>query len=130
MKYSVIHFIKWSAPESLKYGKFSSKSDIWSFGVCVWELFSKGEMPYFTMTNAEAMEKVATGYRLQQPKGCPDEVYKLMLSCWNEDPMERPSFEEVLNILNDLFQKIAIQNVQEQSIVTVELSDNAEIYNN
>ena len=51
-------FFQWSAPESLKYGKFNSKTDVWSFGVCLWELFSRGEMPYFTMTNAEAMEKI------------------------------------------------------------------------
>ena len=53
--------VKWSAPESLKYGFFTSKSDVWSFGVCLWELFSRGETPYCSMTNSEAMEKILQG---------------------------------------------------------------------
>ena len=53
--------VKWSAPESLKYGLFTTKSDVWSFGVCLWELFSRGETPYFSMTNSEAMDKILQG---------------------------------------------------------------------
>ena len=89
----------------MKYGKFSSKSDVFSFGVCLWELFSRGETPYFTMSNAEAAEKVSQGYRLPQPKECSDEVYKLMLACWKEDPQERPSFIEILKEIEDMMPK-------------------------
>ena len=117
--------VKWSAPESLKYGKFSSKSDVWSFGVCLWELFSKGETPYFTMSNAETMEKVINeGFRLPQPENSSLEMYKLMLWCWKADPEERPSFMEILaEIDKTITPKIEI-------VAAIENSKEENVYNN
>lgn len=112
--------VKWAAPESLKYGQFSSKSDVWSFGICLWELFSKGETPYFTMTNQETITQVANGlnsftvsvnkigYRLPIPANCPEAAYKLMLKCWNENVNERPSFLGVMQEIQSWIRKETI----------------------
>jgi serine/threonine protein kinase len=84
---------KWTAPEVIKYGRYSSSSDVWSFGVTMWEIFSYGEIPYQFMSNKEATEAVTQGYRLPSPSACPQDVYQVILSCWNEDADDRPSFE-------------------------------------
>jgi len=71
--------IKWTAPEALNYGKYTSLCDVWSFGVLAWEIFSKGGTPYQGMTNTRARELIDSGYRMPAPDGTPDEVYQLML---------------------------------------------------
>ena len=71
--------IKWTAPEALNYGKYTSLCDVWSFGVLAWEIFSKGGTPYQGMTNTRARELIDSGYRMPAPEGTPDEVYQLML---------------------------------------------------
>jgi serine/threonine protein kinase len=97
---------KWTAPEVIKHGTFSSSSDVWSFGVTMWEIFSYGELPYQSMSNREAIDAVARGYRLPSPTACPENVYQVMLSCWKESAEDRPSFEvfnqfsEFSNLLN------------------------------
>jgi serine/threonine protein kinase len=84
---------KWTAPEVIKHGTFSSGSDVWSFGVTMWEIFSYGDLPYQSMSNKEATDAVAQGYRLPSPSGCLQDVYQVMLSCWKEGVDDRPSFE-------------------------------------
>uniref|UniRef100_A0A8C4ZH31 Tyrosine-protein kinase n=1 Tax=Gadus morhua TaxID=8049 RepID=A0A8C4ZH31_GADMO len=91
--------IKWSAPEVIKYSKFSSKSDIWSFGVLMWEVFSEGRMPYEHNTNTEVVEALATGLRLPRPRLAPDALYLLMEGCWRQKPGDRPSFAVLLHEL-------------------------------
>lgn len=85
--------VRWTAPESLQHGKFTSKSDVWSFGIMLWELFSKGTRPYFHFSNKEVIDKVLLGYRMDPPDECPPEISELMKRCWNEDPDNRPSFK-------------------------------------
>ncbi|XP_071747461.1 LOW QUALITY PROTEIN: tyrosine-protein kinase Fer-like [Lepeophtheirus salmonis] len=87
--------IKWTAPEALNYGKYTSLCDVWSFGVLCWEVFSKGGTPYQGMTNTRAREKLDSGYRLPNPENSPEEIYQLMLSCWKYNPEERPHFPEI-----------------------------------
>jgi tyrosine-protein kinase len=87
--------VRWTAPEALKYGKFSHKSDVWSFGIMLWELFSKGAKPYFNFSNQEVVDKVLGGYRMSKPSDCPEEMYQLMLKCWDENPDNRPGFEVI-----------------------------------
>jgi c-src tyrosine kinase len=70
--------VQWSPPEVVLYRQFTSKSDVWSFGICLWELFSFGTMPYPTMSNEDAVNRVLKGYRMDKPEGCPDEVYEIM----------------------------------------------------
>jgi len=87
--------IKWTAPEALNYGKYTSLCDVWSFGVLAWEIFSKGGTPYQGMTNTRARELIDSGYRMPAPEGTPDEVYQLMLRCWQYEPEDRPHFNEI-----------------------------------
>ncbi|OCT60305.1 tyrosine-protein kinase Srms [Xenopus laevis] len=86
--------IKWTAPEVLTYGKYSTKSDIWSYGIMIYEVFMLGQPPYQGMNNQEVMAKLTLGYRLPKPDQCSPDVYKLMLECWQEKPSQRPSFYE------------------------------------
>ena len=71
--------IKWTAPEALNYGKYTSLCDVWSYGVLAWEIFSKGGTPYQGMTNTRARELIDSGYRMPAPDSTPDEMYQLML---------------------------------------------------
>ncbi|XP_015113132.1 tyrosine-protein kinase Fer isoform X2 [Diachasma alloeum] len=96
--------IKWTAPEALNFGKYTSLCDVWSYGVLMWEIFSKGGNPYSGMSNSQAREKIDAGYRLPAPDNTPDEVYKLMLRCWDYEPDKRPHFEQIYNIINALCQ--------------------------
>ncbi|KAM6163111.1 protein-tyrosine kinase 6 [Rhynchocyon petersi] len=84
---------KWTAPEALSRGHYSTKSDVWSFGVLLHEIFSRGQMPYPGMSNHEAFLRVDAGYRMACPPECPPSVHKLMLACWQRDPEQRPSFQ-------------------------------------
>lgn len=87
--------VKWTAPEALKHGKFSSKSDVWSFGVLLWEVFSYGRAPYPKMSLKEVTEAVEKGYRMEPPEGCPGPVHTLMGSCWEAEPARRPPFRKL-----------------------------------
>ena len=84
-----------AAPEVVEFGKYSELSDVWSFGIVVWEIYSYGKTPYATMNNTEAFEQVTKGYRLPQPADCPNEIYKLMRECWNIDVNKRPHFKQI-----------------------------------
>uniref|UniRef100_H3BWY8 Tyrosine-protein kinase n=1 Tax=Tetraodon nigroviridis TaxID=99883 RepID=H3BWY8_TETNG len=87
--------IKWTAPEALNYGRYSSESDVWSYGILLWETFSLGMCPYPGMTNQQAREQVEKGYRMACPQRCPDDVYKVMQRCWQYNPEDRPKFSEL-----------------------------------
>lgn len=84
--------IKWYAPESVYFGKFTSKSDVWSFGVTLWEIWTFGELPYDDLAGREVLELIDKGERLTQPPNCPRAVYEVMWSCWIYEPENRPSF--------------------------------------
>ncbi|XP_039933146.1 tyrosine-protein kinase Fes/Fps isoform X2 [Hirundo rustica] len=87
--------VKWTAPEALNYGRYSSESDVWSFGILLWEAFSLGAVPYANLTNQQTREAVEHGMRLDPPEQCPEEVYQLMQRCWEYDPHKRPSFSTI-----------------------------------
>ncbi|CAJ1058220.1 tyrosine-protein kinase ITK/TSK [Xyrichtys novacula] len=94
--------VKWSAPEVIRYCKFSSKSDVWSFGVLMWEVFTEGRLPYENRTNAEVVDSLNTGLRLLKPRLAPDAVHLLMEWCWKEKPEDRPSFALLVHELASL----------------------------
>ncbi|XP_066503486.1 tyrosine-protein kinase Fes/Fps isoform X2 [Hoplias malabaricus] len=96
--------VKWTAPEALNYGRYTSESDVWSFGVLLWETFSRGITPYTSMNNQQTRDEVERGYRMSAPSGCPDEVYALMCHCWQYDPRLRPSFQKIRAELHSLCQ--------------------------
>ncbi|XP_060888721.1 megakaryocyte-associated tyrosine-protein kinase isoform X1 [Labrus mixtus] len=87
--------IKWTAPEALKKEKFSTKSDVWSYGVLLWEIFSYGRQPYPKMSLKEVKERVEGGYRMEAPEDCPPGVYSLMRICWKQEPRRRPTFHKL-----------------------------------
>ncbi|XP_078115100.1 megakaryocyte-associated tyrosine-protein kinase isoform X1 [Sander vitreus] len=87
--------VKWTAPEALKKEKFSTKSDVWSYGVLLWEIFSYGRQPYPKMSLKEVKERVEGGYRMEAPEDCPPSVYSLMRICWEQEPRRRPAFHKL-----------------------------------
>ena len=88
--------VKWYAPESINFGTFSHASDVWSYGITLWEMFSFGEAPYGDMTGAEVLDRVENlNYRLECPRDCPSSIYELMLRCWSLEPSERPTFAQL-----------------------------------
>uniref|UniRef100_A0A3Q2EJR1 Tyrosine-protein kinase n=1 Tax=Cyprinodon variegatus TaxID=28743 RepID=A0A3Q2EJR1_CYPVA len=95
--------IKWTAPEAALYGRFTIKSDVWSFGILLTELVTKGRVPYPGMNNREVLEQVERGYRMPCPQDCPISLHELMLQCWKKDAEERPTFEYLQAFLEDYF---------------------------
>ncbi|XP_006872321.1 PREDICTED: tyrosine-protein kinase Fer-like [Chrysochloris asiatica] len=99
--------IKWTAPEALNYGRYSSESDAWSFGILLWETFSLGVCPYPGMTNQQAREQVERGYRMSAPQHCPEDIFKIMLKCWDYKPENRPKFTELQKELTAIKKKMS-----------------------
>nr|XP_031831633.1 tyrosine kinase receptor Cad96Ca isoform X2 [Nomia melanderi] len=94
--------IRWMAPESLYDNIFSVKSDIWSFGVLIWEIVTLGSTPYPGLAAAEVMRRIKEGYRLDRPEHCKRELYNIMYYCWDKDPACRPSFGELVGLTEGL----------------------------
>eukprot|EP00062_Callorhinchus_milii_P019430 gi/632973986/ref/XP_007903421.1/ PREDICTED: tyrosine-protein kinase Srms [Callorhinchus milii] len=95
--------IKWTAPEVSNFQRYSIKSDVWSFGILLYEIVTKGKAPYEGMTNKDVVEKVNNGYRLPCPNGCSKDVYAIMLRCWNISEENRPTFIDLKNELDVLY---------------------------
>uniref|UniRef100_A0A452FGV7 Cytoplasmic tyrosine-protein kinase BMX n=1 Tax=Capra hircus TaxID=9925 RepID=A0A452FGV7_CAPHI len=97
--------VKWSAPEVFHYFKYSSKSDVWAFGILMWEVFSLGKQPYDLYDNSQVVVKVSQGHRLYRPQLASDTVYHIMYSCWHELPEKRPTFQQLLSSIEPLREK-------------------------
>lgn len=95
--------IAWCAPECINYLKFTSQSDVWAYGVTLWEMFSFGFQPWAALTGQQILEAIdkPNYQRLEQPECCPKEYYQLMLKCWTHEPHLRPKFSEIVSILPD-----------------------------
>ena len=100
--------IKWTAPEAAFYHKFSIKSDVWSYGILLTELVTYGRIPYPDMNNAKVLEQIERGYRMPQPHGCPDRLYEVMVDCWKDSDMDRPTFETLQWRLGEFFKEDGI----------------------
>ncbi|TNM88773.1 hypothetical protein fugu_005027 [Takifugu bimaculatus] len=94
--------IRWTAPEAIAYRKFTSASDVWSFGIVMWEVMAFGERPYWDMSNHEVMKAINEAFRLPAPMDCPSAIYQLMLQCWQHDRSKRPRFLDIVNFLDKL----------------------------
>ncbi|GAA6232935.1 tyrosine-protein kinase SYK isoform X1 [Lates japonicus] len=99
--------VKWYAPECINYFKFSSKSDVWSFGVLMWEAYSYGQKPYKGMKGNDVMQMIESGKRMDAPMNCPPEMYDLMRTCWTYKADERPGFTIVEPRLREYYYDIA-----------------------
>nr|ALG38206.1 tyrosine-protein kinase Syk [Epinephelus coioides] len=99
--------VKWYAPECINYFKFSSKSDVWSFGVLMWEAYSFGQKPYKGMKGNDVMQMIESGNRMDAPVNCPPEMYDLMRTCWTYKADERPGFTVVEPRLREYYYDIA-----------------------
>jgi focal adhesion kinase 1 len=88
--------IKWMAPESINFRKFTSRSDVWMFGVCMWEVFSYGARPYQNVRNVDVVRLIEERRVLDRPVGCPLEVFAVMLECWEYEPSRRPTFAQLM----------------------------------
>ncbi|XP_028304479.1 NT-3 growth factor receptor-like isoform X2 [Gouania willdenowi] len=87
--------IRWMPPESIMYRKFTTESDVWSFGVILWEIFTYGKQPWFQLANNEVIECITQGRVLECPRLCPNEVYDMMLGCWQREPQQRLNIKDI-----------------------------------
>ncbi|XP_061696049.1 ephrin type-A receptor 4b [Syngnathoides biaculeatus] len=99
--------IRWTAPEAIAYRKFTSASDVWSYGIVMWEVISYGERPYWEMSNQDVIKAIDEGYRLPAPMDCPVVLHQLMLDCWEKGRSERPKFGQIVTILDKLIRNPA-----------------------
>ncbi|NXP19067.1 INSR protein, partial [Scytalopus superciliaris] len=93
--------VRWMAPESLKDGVFTTYSDVWSFGVVLWEISSLAEQPYQGLSNEQVLKFVMDGGYLDQPDNCPERLHSLMQMCWQYNPKMRPTFIEIIEMLKE-----------------------------
>ncbi|XP_038818440.1 protein-tyrosine kinase 2-beta-like isoform X2 [Salvelinus namaycush] len=96
--------IKWMAPESINFRRFTTASDVWMFAVCMWEILSRGQQPFFWLENRDVIIQLEQGIRLPKPDDCPPALYSLMTRCWSYNPRERPSFTELVVKISDVHQ--------------------------
>ncbi|GLD70811.1 KIT proto-oncogene, receptor tyrosine kinase b isoform X1, partial [Lates japonicus] len=89
--------VKWMSPESIFDCVYTFESDVWSYGILLWEIFSLGNSPYPGMQVGSAFYRmIQEGHRMSRPEFAPIEMYDMMLSCWNHDPLKRPSFRKLV----------------------------------
>ena len=95
--------IRWTAPEAAMTSSFTIKSDVWSFGILLYELITYGCPPYPGMTNTQVLEALQIGYHMPCPMGCPEQLYEIMKDCWKDDAPSRPTFETLHWKMEDFF---------------------------
>ncbi|NXV24088.1 INSRR protein, partial [Cepphus grylle] len=93
--------VRWMSPEALKDGIFNTQSDVWSFGVVLWEIATLAEQPYQGMSNEQVLRFVMDNGVLERPENCPDKLHELMCRCWQQNPRQRPSFVQLLESIKD-----------------------------
>ncbi|XP_027697066.1 ephrin type-B receptor 6 isoform X4 [Vombatus ursinus] len=97
--------LRWAAPEVLTHGKFTTASDVWSFGILMWEVMSYGERPYWDMSDQEVLNAIEQEFRLPPPPGCPSGLHLLMLDTWQQDSTQRPHFDQLVAALDKMIRK-------------------------
>uniref|UniRef100_A0A8D2LVA8 Protein kinase domain-containing protein n=1 Tax=Varanus komodoensis TaxID=61221 RepID=A0A8D2LVA8_VARKO len=92
--------VKWMAPESIFECVYTFESDVWSYGILLWELFSLGSSPYPGMpVDSKFYKRIKEGYRMFSPEFAPAEIYEIMRSCWDADPVKRPTFKQIVQLI-------------------------------
>ncbi|XP_035511900.1 LOW QUALITY PROTEIN: tyrosine-protein kinase Srms-like [Morone saxatilis] len=104
--------VRWTAPEAAIYQRFSVKSDVWSFGVLLYEMMSRGKMPYEGKSNKEVLDLLSSGFRLPCPTRCPQNIYRIMMDCWAAEPSKRPSFHALHSQLDTIYARIYFKTIE------------------
>ncbi|XP_061552144.1 tyrosine-protein kinase Srms isoform X3 [Phycodurus eques] len=104
--------VRWTAPEAAIYQKFSVKSDVWSFGVLLYEMMSRGKMPYDGKNNKQVLDLLSSGARLACPSRCPRNIYRIMMDCWAPEPSKRPSFHALHSQLDSIYARIYFKTIE------------------
>ncbi|XP_063446305.1 hepatocyte growth factor receptor-like isoform X1 [Mytilus trossulus] len=112
--------VKWMAPECLEKGHYSVQSDVWSFGVVLWELMTRGVNPYPEVDNWDVLRYIKKGRRMPQPPFCPDILYKMMSKCWSFNPNDRPKFSELVHEINEMINVLEQQMKQGQHTTDIQ----------
>ena len=110
--------IKWMSPESIDKLIFNTKTDVWSYGVLVWELFTRGMIPYSNIDNNLLFYNLENGYRLPKPQSCPVYIYTILLKCWSKSPKSRPDFAT----LSELIECIIDSLPKNQNLIYVNIN--------
>ncbi|XP_058877257.1 focal adhesion kinase 1-like isoform X10 [Acipenser ruthenus] len=110
--------IKWMAPESINFRRFTSASDVWMFGVCMWEILMYGVKPFQGVKNNDVIGRIENGERLAMPHNCPPTLYSLMTKCWAYDPSKRPRFTELKVQLNTILEE---EKAQQEERIRMEM---------
>ncbi|KAL5266948.1 hypothetical protein ACHWQZ_G004105 [Mnemiopsis leidyi] len=95
--------IRWTAPECLMFRTYTFKSDIWSYGILMWEIFNRGAYPYSEMSNRDVKDQIDAGYRLPKSRDTPPNIYQVMFGCWKYEPKGRPNFDEIHQAVKDIY---------------------------
>ncbi|XP_072049429.1 uncharacterized protein [Amphiura filiformis] len=121
--------LRWMALESLLDKVYSSKSDVWSYGVLLWELVTLGSHPYPGMTGGQVISELKKGYRLPKPEHCSEQIYDVMCTCWQENPEERPTFmqiqKKVENMLEDAQGYLCMRSFKKSDYVYLQADQNS-----
>ncbi|XP_068600574.1 ephrin type-B receptor 4a [Brachionichthys hirsutus] len=107
--------IRWTAPEAIAFRKFTSASDVWSYGIVMWEVMSFGDRPYWDMSNQDVINAIEQDYRLPPPPDCPTHLHQLMLDCWQKDRSARHRFAELVSALDKLIRNPASLKIVAQA---------------
>ncbi|KAG8515866.1 Ephrin type-B receptor 6 [Galemys pyrenaicus] len=97
--------LRWAAPEVITHGKHTTSSDVWSFGIVMWEVMSYGERPYWDMSDQEVLNAIEQEFRLPPPPGCPPGLHLLMLDTWQKDRTQRPRFDQLVAAFDKMIRK-------------------------
>ncbi|XP_064625819.1 proto-oncogene tyrosine-protein kinase Yrk-like isoform X1 [Lineus longissimus] len=108
--------IKWTAPEAALQGRFTIKSDVWSYGILLTEIITHGQVPYPGWGNREVLEQVERGYRMPRAKNCPEPIHEVQLQCWAAEPESRPTFDYLFGYFDDYF--IAAEHKYQDHTIT------------
>ena len=100
--------LRWLPPETIHFGTFVQDTDIWSFGIVLWEIYSNGLTPYYGMSNEEVISLLQGGDILPCPQECPKEMYEIMEGCWNLVPSERPRFSSIHQRISSLYNGVPV----------------------
>ncbi|RWS12104.1 hepatocyte growth factor receptor-like protein, partial [Dinothrombium tinctorium] len=106
--------VKWMAPESLEKGTYNTKTDVWSYGVLLWELMTRGVTPYPEVDNWDILNYLKQGFRMLRPEFCPELLYQIMLRCWDENPKRRPTFAMLVVEVKDVITKLEAHSSQQK----------------